>query len=101
MGVHVGSSENNTLNVAEVANRVGMSQAVEHVVTAASGNPLIGKAAGQTTNLVYSHVPGEIKAGAGIGGLLAINAGSHMIAMGTAGSIAAGTAAIELHRSGL
>jgi hypothetical protein len=80
--------EDNVAKAADAVVRFGLSKSVEHVSTPVVG-PAIGKALGVGTSIAYSHLPNEVKAGAGVGGVLAVNAGTHMIAAGCGGSLVA------------
>jgi hypothetical protein len=74
--------------------RTAISQSAKHVTTAATGNPLVGRVAGHAAGAAYDHIPDPVKGGAAVGGLLAVHAGTHIMSVGTAGSIAAGTAVL-------
>ena len=77
----------------DTAIQFGLSKSVEHVSAPVVG-PGAAKTLGHGTKAVYKHLPDEVKAGAGLGGFVAVYAGTHMMTVGTAGCIAAGTAAI-------
>jgi hypothetical protein len=76
------------------ATKVALSKSVEHVTTAVTTNPAMGKVAGQATGAAYSQIPTPVKTGAGIGGFLALHAAAHIGSIGTAGSLAAAGATL-------
>lgn len=79
--------------IADTAIQFGLSKSVEHVSAPIVG-PVAAKTLGHGTKVAYKHLPDEVKTGAGLGGFLAAYAGTHMMTVGTAGCVAAGTAAI-------
>jgi hypothetical protein len=87
-------SEEIANNVVDAGVRTSLSQAVKHTVNATTGIPGLGDVAGQVTNAAYPVIPNEVKVGAGAGGLLCVHMGTHIIAAGTAGSIAYGGAVL-------
>jgi len=89
------SSNNDALiKAGDFALKTALSQAVRHAVNATVGIPPLGDALGSATSLGYESIPKEVKAGAGVGGFLAVNAATHIISVGTPGAIAYGTAVL-------
>lgn len=88
------NSEKLANDIGKLALRTSLSQAVKHSVTAVTGVPVLGDAAGQATNTAYDMIPTEVKAGAGAGGVLAVHMGTHIMSVGTVGSIAYGGAVL-------
>jgi hypothetical protein len=82
--------------VLDLATKTALSNSAKHVATVATGNPVIGKAAGLVTGAAYSCVPAPVKGGAAIGGLVAVHGASHIASIGTAGSLAAGASFLAL-----
>ncbi len=80
--------DDKVVKAADTAIRIGLSKSVEQFSTPVVG-PVIGKGLGVGTSIAYSYVPDDVKAGAGIGGFLAVSSGTHMIAAGCGGSIVA------------
>ena len=87
-------SEEITKVIGKAIVRTSLAQAAKYAVTAGTGNAGLGEAAGHVTGASYDHIPDPVKVGAGAGGVLCVHMGTHMIAAGTAGSIAAGTATL-------
>jgi hypothetical protein len=87
-------SEQLAKDVGSLVLRTSLSQAVKHSVNATTGIPGLGDALGQAANSGYDLIPNEVKIGAGAGGFLAVTMGTHIISVGTAGSIAFGGAVL-------
>lgn len=65
---------------------ISLAKGVEHGITAVTGNPVVGKAAGAATAIV----PDRVKAGAAVGSMLGASAAGHAM---VGGQIALGISA--------
>ena len=82
------NDDDNVEKVIRTSGGIAFGKGVEHAVTAATGNPALGKAAGVAAGFVPDHV----KDGAALGGLIGGGIAGHAITLGTAGAFAMGMA---------
>ena len=81
---------------ADVVTRVAISHAAQHLTTAATGNPTLGRAAGMAAGAAYSKIPDPVKGGAAVGGFVAVHAATHIASAGTVGAFATAASALAL-----
>jgi hypothetical protein len=78
----------NEEKIIRTAGGVAFNRGVKTAVTAVTGNPALGEAAG----VASAFAPDRAKSGAAAGALLGASAAGHAMTIGTAGAMAFGTA---------
>lgn len=82
-------NDDNMGKIVRTSGTIAFSKGVDQAVTAVTGNPALGKAAG----VAAAFVPDRVKEGAAVGGLFGGSIAGHAITAGTAGAFAWGMAA--------